>query len=287
MIFYQNNKPVLNIIQLSEEDNRTYIIDRVCLLIDKLKDKYLINLYKKTNYLGENVKHCTIFEHEDGVFKIIDWSDRDNPEKMESRNLVKNFKCQYVLKCQYNPQWRCPKLRPYFYFEKTKPKEFYALSQKLIKKNKNKNKNKLYWKGNVHLGRKNLLDSIADFLNFDYLENQVDANKFYEELSNYKLALSLPGLGNSCHREFECFALGTVVVAPLFKNIYHIPLIADFHYVAIYEKDPNHLAKAIKDRVSKICDDEIEFIKNNALTYYKNNISFEESVVWMEHLLEL
>jgi hypothetical protein len=285
MILYQNNKKVLKIIQLSDDYNRTYIIDRVHFLIDKLKNKYIINLQNSPDYLGEKLKQCTIFEHEDGIFKVIDWSDRDNPKKMESKNIIQNNNCQYVLKCQYNPEWRCSKLRPYFYFEKTNPQYFHVLSKKLrlIKKNKNK----IYWKGNLHLGRKKTLDSICDLLNFDYLSNVIDSNEFYKELSHYKLAISLPGLGNSCHREFECFALGTVVVAPKFKNIYYAPLVPDFHYVAIYEKELKHMAKAIRDRVCTISDEEIEFIKNNSINYYESYIGFEKSIEWMEYLLEL
>ena len=270
---------------MPREDARTYIIDRVHGLLDKINQKYIVNYCEKDNYLGEKFKQCMVFEHDDGMFKVIDWSDRDNPSKMESRSIIENHRCQFVLKCQYNPQWHCPKLRPFFYFEKTKPKEFSNIINDL--RNYQKEKNIIYWRGNPHLNRCKILKPLSDLLNKNYAAEQINRIDFYKELAGYEVALSLPGLGNSCHRDFECFALGTVVLAPRFKNTYYIPLIPNFHYLSIDESDPDILSEAIRERYLKASQEEINFIKNNAIEYYDNYIRFESSVNWMEHLLEL
>lgn len=259
-------------------------MNRVFSLLNKIKNKYKINLIDKKNYKSKIFYNLCIFEHENSNFKILDYSDRDYPDKCESKYFLESKQCQYVLKCQYNPIWQQSKFRPFFYFEKHDPEKFSTLSDKL--RNKKNRIHKIFWKGNLGLGRRDILEKMSSILNEDYL-HYTDKKSFYEETSNYKMAISLPGLGKSCHREFECFALGTVVVAPVFKNIYHIPLVPNFHYIAIEETEPERIAEAALDIFYTIKNEEIEFIKKNALDYYDSYIKFESSIKWMEHLLEL
>jgi hypothetical protein len=266
--------PKLRVWQMPVEDRRTYITERVDAMLGQIKS-YRIEKIPSTTYLGVRLKQCLIFEHAEGNFKVIDWSDRDYPEKMESGKIINHPNCQFVLKCQYNPVWRVPKLRPFFYFEKTRPRWFSEVLPSL--RQIPKTNRKLYWRGNLHEGREAVLDGIADLLNPDYKET-VSVESFYEELASYRLAVSLPGLGKSCHREFECFAIGTVVISPKFQNICHAPLIPNYHYIE---------AEDIRTRLQTITEDEIEFVRRNAMTYYDTYIRFESSVKLLPHLLEL
>lgn len=262
---------------MKREDTRTYMIDRLTHLASNLVKRYKVSISDMTHYNGIKFDQCAVIEHEDKMFKVIDWSDRDNPSKMECADIIKDDLCQYVLKCQYNPEWKVPKLRPFFYFEKTNPLQF---SNKLDRlRNVRKNDKNIYWKGNNHMGRDKVLKSLSRMLNHDY-DSKVELNKHHEEIACHKLALSLPGLGNSCHREYECFGIGTVVISPKFKNLNWMPLIPDHHYICV--DNWLHLEAKLN-----MLSDRIDLIRSNAMEYYDTYIRFENSVKWLEHLLEL
>jgi hypothetical protein len=275
------SRQFLRVIQLDCLDRRTYISERIEALLNILSNKYRISLERSTHYNGHYARQCTVFEHEDGIFKVIDWNDSNRPEKTRINPILESPKCQFILKCQYNPNYRTSKVRPFFYFEKTNPKEFSSSLSEL--RSIEKSYKELYWRGNTHLGRLDLLNSISDLLNKDWKET-IDRKDFYQELASYKMALSLPGLGKSCHREFECFAIGTVVVAPMFQNTYHMPLIPNYHYLTL-EQGP--FDEIVRKKIEATSDDVLSYIRINAMKYYDDYIRFEPSVQMIKHLLEL
>jgi hypothetical protein len=285
MLFYHTPlKPNLKIFQMPREDSRTYITERVEHLLPALEEIYKVKVGQTTHYLGVKFDQCMVFEHSDGMFKVIDWSDSDQPDKMESTDIIHHPKCQFVLKCQYNPAWHVPKLRPFFYFEKTKPRQFSSSLHRLRKIPKVGDK--LFWRGNMHVGREPTLRSISDLLNTGY-DEIIDGGGFYEELASHRVAISLPGLGKSCHREFECFGIGTVVLSPVFQNTYYAPLIPNHHYLAVDPCDPKDLPEMIRIRLDRTSQEEIENVRMNAMEYYDTYIRFESSINWLFHLLEL
>jgi hypothetical protein len=270
-------KPALKLYIMKREDSRTYMTDRLGLLVKTISDRYRVTCRDITHYQGIKFDQCAVIEHDDGMYKVIDWSDRDHPEKMECADIILHPKCQYVLKCQYNPRWRVPKLKPFFYFEKTKPREFSDNLDKL--RAIPKMKNQVYWRGNNHLGRQCVIDTLRDMLSTEH--SKISLDRYYEEMAEHFIALSLPGLGKSCHREFECFAIGTVVISPRFQNTYYSPVIPDHHYLCV--DDVNDIRRKIESTSAS----ELERIRQNAMSYYDTYIRFDASVQWMQHLLEL
>lgn len=287
MIFLKPpSKEILRVTQLDCQGRRTYISERIESLLDKISDRYRVKFIKSSFYKGNYARQCAIFEHEDGTFKVVDWNDSSRLEKAKITPFLEDPKCQFVLKCQYNKRCRVNKVRPFFYFEKTNSRNF-SLSLPSLRDSE-KTSNKIYWKGNLHvgnlhLGRYDILTKIKDLLNEDWQE-RATASDFYQELSSHELAVSLPGMGKSCHREFECFAVGTAVIAPVFQNTYHMPLVPNYHYLAI-ESGP--IDEKIRERVEKTTFDEIAEVRKNAMKYYDDFIRFEPSVKMIEHLLEL
>jgi hypothetical protein len=272
------DKPLLRVTYLKVEDSRTYITDRIREVVRAASSKYQISESHSKFFRGIKFDQSLVFEHADGKFKVVEWGDRDHPDKMECGEIVKHPECQYVLKCQYNPEWRTPKVRPFFYFEKTKPKEF---SDSLdVLRSIPKTSKYLYWRGNLHLGRDKVLQDLKDLTGSNY-EQRLPLNEYYSNMAQHRVALSLPGLGKSCHREFECFAIGTVVVSPKFQNIYHVPIIPDYHYLAVDD------LSQIRQKLSEVTQEKIDSIRSNAIRYYDENIRFEQSVKWLWHLLEL
>lgn len=69
-----------------------------------------------------------------------------------------------------------------------------------------------------------IIDKRAGGTQLSYLD-------YLKEISNYKAALSLPGMTEICNRDIECFAVGTPVLRPLLHTNYPDPLIPDYHYI--------------------------------------------------------
>lgn len=278
------NKPYLKVIITDLKESKIYFQPRLDYAIDVLKKTYQITVEHSKHYLGLKLSQCIIFEHENKFFKVIDLSDPDNSKHAGFFNIVKDNRCQFVLKSQYNPKLNIPKLRPFFYFEKSDPK-FFCENLNFLRSIKKVN-NKLYWRGVLHDNRKKIILPIKNILN-DNFSKSLHFKAYYEELATYSVALSLPGGGNSCHREFECFGIGTVVLSPKFKNIYHIPLIPNYHYICVDGDGEKEIIKNIRKRFSRLTSDEIEFVKKNAMEYYDNNIRYKKSVDWIVFCLEL
>lgn len=271
---------MLNVFHMKREDSRTYITDRVKHMLDIYQDVYRIYEHQVTHYRGFKFDQCMVFEHEDGMFKVIDWSDRDHPDKMESAEIIQHPQCQFVLKCQYNPRWRVPKLRPFFYFEKTDPLGF---SNALVDLRwVPKTEERLYWRGNLHLGRAEILSKLEEYLNPDYKE-MVPRMQYYEEIARHKFAISIPGLGKSCHREFECFGIGTVVISKEFQNTYYMPLMAGAHYICVKDYEPD----TILDVLTGTSTNHMHWIRNRAMEYYDKYIRRSSSTLLLAHMLEL
>jgi len=281
----------LRIVSFPKRHSRNYIVRRVEALVESLKGRYEVAAEEVDHYHNFVLKHCMLFEHENGKFKVIDWGDRDNAGKFDSKEIVKSPMCEFVLKCQYNRfKTINPKIRPYFYFEKHNPDVFSSLLRDL--RNRPKTSDKIYWRGNDHLNRKEVLEQIEDLLNDGY-EELTDLETYWREITDHKLALSLPGLGKSCHREFEAFAVGTPVIMPVFQNHFFIDLVPNKHYIAVdagpdmIHSNPSKLARLVRDKYNEVKDADLSHVSKAAMAYYDNYIRFEPSIKMLRKLLEL
>lgn len=253
--------------------------DRINALIELIQDKYVISIREN------DWKYSHMFEHSDGSYKVIDWGDRDNPIKIDTKDALTDRKCMYILKCQLRPG-SPSKLRPFFYFEKG-GWEFNSQIEELRANPKIKS-TKMFWRGNPHVDREGVLASLGtEYLNNDFMEKR-NKNVFYGEMSVAHLVLSLPGLGKACHREFEGFGVGTPVIMPEFKNTYFVDLKPNFHYISV-NVDGRDMAEAIKERYHEVVNDKdfLSFVRQNAMTYYDTYIRIDQNVLWMKKLLEL
>jgi len=291
----------LKVISFPKRHSRNYITKRVEGLCNLISDKYEVEkveleTYETLDEYGKykhfKLRHCIVFEHEDKKFKIIEWDDRDNPIKYDCREIVKSPNCMYILKCQCSLRSVHPKIRPFFYFEKHNPDIFSEHLQSL--RDKPITSQKLYWRGNPHLGRKEVLQHLTGIMNKEW-EELTSIENYWEEIATHKVALSLPGLGAACHREFEAFAVGTPVIMPVFRNRYYEKLIPDCHYIPIKVSDgyiqrhPYEMAQKIiqvyKDVINN--DHLLNNIRKNAMEYYDTYIRYDQSIHWMRNLLEL
>jgi hypothetical protein len=116
-----------------------------------------------------------------------------------------------------------------------------------------------------------------------------DSDKYFENLINHSVALSIAGVGELCYRDIECMALGVPLLRFEYQTRLFEPLIPNYHYISIQYDDemPRHndtptdrlggydQAKKIKERFKEVILDKdfLSFISKNARKYYEDNLS--------------
>lgn len=252
---------------------KTYIWDRIERLLSIMESRF------KIVTVESDLSASFLFEQPTGSFTAIDFGDRDNSLKFDTKEVVKEAKCRFVLKCHVRPDNVNPKIRPFFYWDKA-GRNFAPERYRSLKKN-----GKMCFRGNCHLGREEILEQLGDLLNTDY-RRRINQEQFFKEMAQSRIALSLRGMAKTNHREFEAFAVGTPVIMEYNPNLFHVPLTPDHHYISV-NVDERGLAECIRDRLSQVDKEFLGFIRQNAMEYYDANIKFENSVQWMLKLLEL
>ena len=116
-----------------------------------------------------------------------------------------------------------------------------------------------------------------------------DSNKYFDNLINYSVALSIAGVGELCYRDIECMALGVPLIRFEYQTKLYEPLIPNYHYISIpYDTtlpthngvhtdrlgNGNH-SKQIEDRFREVILDKefLNFISKNSRKYYEDNLS--------------
>jgi hypothetical protein len=187
----------------------------------------------------------------------IDFNDTDISQ-LDNTNIDK------ILKCQYNPTIAYKKSIPYTYF----PKNPNLLQAMLPELRSTKRVYQLYFKGKPHEQRDRILKDLEYY--FDMPPNEtLNIEEYYRDCTRSKLCLSLPGHGNFCHREIECFGMGVPVIMPKLVNQCYNKLIPNIHYLSIEELT----AQAIFERYQKITSGELEYISKNALKWFEENVT--------------
>lgn len=138
-------------------------------------------------------------------------------------------------------------------------------------------KDKIYFRGNVRgCGR----NSITLLESSSYFEggHSIDMIKYFDEVINYKIGLSIPGVGEFCYRDIEYMGMGIPMIKFQYINELYYPLIPNYHYISIdrmgdfpSERNggPEYINAYIK-RFLEVKDDKefLEFISKNAREYY-------------------
>lgn len=254
-----------------------------------LSDKFKVykNDYFKNAHIGmipitlENGIDVSIFECEyiienlsNGEFVVLSISDVLSPASM---NFLNNPLLKKVLISQYNPKLlqTYHKISPWVYF----PYKINNLNYYYLKRQKlSALINKMYFKG-TSLNDRTILSFINDQYITDY--EPIDYNLYFNDIINYKIGLSVDGVGEFCYRDIECFALGVPIIRYEYISQFKEQLIPNFHYISIERPsdmslyrlgNKSHSEKIIK-RYNEVKHDEVflNFISKNAREYYENN----------------
>lgn len=256
---------------------------------------FKINKLDKSNFLPnfpniKNViKRVVIVENVDNKdFFIIDHID--NCDINNIKPLLSLPNCKFVIKYQYKDGEYgeySNKIFPYVYMERNP-----ILYKKIINNiSINSNIPLMFFKGNKIYGREYILERLEKLkvLNSNYLERSNEQD-YFKEMSNYKIAISLPGNGNFCHREFECFGLGIPVLMPKHKNRLYHSLIPNYHYIDPDIKDNDSLDDKVIKIYSKFSNkvkdnDFLNFIAANAKEYYNNYVKYDNNIKLMLNII--
>ncbi len=197
-----------------------------------------------------------------------------------------------VFQCQYRGHWdtnwysdQNVKIYPFVYLEQD-PWKFRKRRGQISPR---RSHGPLTFRGSIVKGdgrklREPFLTSIEDLLILDWKE-RLPEDMYYQELADAELALSVPGNGNFCHRELECFGIGTPVIMPRLLNSYYHPLIPDHHYVSVdinWETDlVNHKEAAFRERYNSVVGktEYLRFVANNAREWYDQNVLYPARII--------
>jgi len=224
---------------------------------------------------------------EDGTFYILSVSDRISQcmiSEMKNPKLRKVLVSQFIdynLKNHVGDQ--ISKYFPWIYFPMnlTNLEEYYNL-----RKEKKEFINKMCFWGNT--ADRPILQYFNKTL-FDGPNYIGESEKYFSNLINYNVALSVAGVGEFCYRDVECMALGIPFLRFEYQGKMYEDLIPNYHYISIeYDNTiPKHNgvhtdrlgnqehAKKIEQRFNEVKNDKdfLKFISENARSYYVNNLT--------------
>jgi len=280
---------------INELQQRGYIVD----WIENVGDG-------NTTYAEVSINHGSIliFEYEDMTFKTYDFGDHPSLTVELSKN--PNFIGAVI--GQYNSKFwdnicTNTNLRkniiggPY-------PDTIWQLGTNYdtvqLHRNSISLDQRLYWRGSLYnigvderyLGVRKSLEILPNYLTESELyfgASPLPFEQYLQESFQFKLAFSIGGgggatCGDLCFRDIEMFGLGIPLMRPLLIVENYEPLIPNFHYISVNAEfddkyryiNPEKLSEQIALRYREVINDNefLNFIKNNAKTWYENNIAY-------------
>jgi hypothetical protein len=236
-----------------------------------------------------------------GEFWILSVSDDLGYATLREQN---NPLCKKVLisqfidyKIKHHVGNNFDKYSPWIYF----PSNMVDLEQFYFKRKYQKDfESKMYFRGNV--SQRPALEHFSSELLF-CPQDTTTSEQYFQEMSKYKVALSMAGVGELCYRDIECMAVGIPLIRFEFQAEMYEKLIPNFHYISIpYPDDmprhndvatdrlaePHHV-KLVEERFKEVVNDEnfLNFISKNAREYYEKNLSSKNRVKKTLEILEL
>ena len=164
--------------------------------------------------------------------------------------------------------------------------EFDSLSKK-SKKIEEKENNKLEFRGFLYNERLSL-SKIGDI---HITEQKIfPIERYFDELNNNRICLSLNGAGEICNRDVEILSSMSALLRPKLELQFHNELIPNYHYIS-FEMDDNPiiLNKIILDKFNEVKDD-IEFLKyisENGYQWYINNGTVDSNVKILKEIIQI
>lgn len=245
-----------------------------------------------------------------GSYVVMDCHDWTVPEELMLH--MRDPRCQLILKCQYRAapgRWRRRLrpgqlndvqgmrraiVRPWTYFDLHWPTQ-HDLHLEL--RSEPRTDARMFFRGgltgfdreraNFKPGRdrdmKNMRRPIFEALQRMGLTNDdpewIPYEPYIREMATYRVALSLSGDGEFCHRDMEALGIGVPLLRPRLRNQVHERLREDFHYVSVDadpERDsPDEMARKIAERYREVIamPDFLDSVARNGAAWYDRNVA--------------
>lgn len=142
---------------------------------------------------------------------------------------------------------------------------------------------------------------------FDGPEYTGVVEEYLDDIINYKVGLSVPGVGELCYRDVEYMAIGIPLMKFKYLTDLNPPLVPNFHYISIERPESENVfaynsqkmeaerlgsleyAEAYVKRFLEVKDDLafLNFISKNARSYYKTYLHPSTNLKHVLDLLEI
>lgn len=257
--------------------------------------KHRLPLTEDSDAIYRSFKRCLIiYDNNNSIYHVLNHHDKPY-SFMPFEGWLHRPDFGLVLQCQYRADWKQDnifgyphQIVPFTYLEQD-PDSYRERRGKLLRNTQTEQK-PLVFRGTYdevkdgRRRRKLILNELAkyDIMIPDWSE-KISEDDFYKEIASSRMILCLPGNGNLCHRELECFGVKTVAFMPRLLNSYYSPLIPDFHYISVdvdWEVDKSdHIAFEIFRKYDEIKDKDeyLNFVAANGLRWYEENVLYPAS----------
>lgn len=125
----------------------------------------------------------------------------------------------------------------------------------------------------------------------------IPMDRYFNDIINHKIALSVDGRGEFCYRDIECFAVGVPILRFDYVSIMDDPLIPNYHYISLprpndmvlYRTGNENHAKLLIQRYYEVLNDKdfLKYIAENARKYYEKNCTMDSIIKNTHRLLNL
>jgi hypothetical protein len=162
---------------------------------------------------------------------------------------------------------------------------------------------KFIFRGNVHGAARGSVALLTEYDCFEGYE-AINLNEYFNELTKFKIGLSVPGVGELCYRDVEYMAIGIPMMRFEYITQMNPPLIPNHHYIAIDRIDTEehqnfnggpisaereggkeYVEQYLK-KFKEVKDDKdfLKFITNNAKEYYN---TYLHPLTRVQHIVKL
>lgn len=155
------------------------------------------------------------------------------------------------------------------------------------KKIEDKEKNELEFRGFLYNERLSL-SNIGDIKITN--EKLFPVERYFDELTNNKICLSLNGAAEICNRDIEILSARSALLRPKLVLQFHNELIPNYHYISFeMNDDPIILNKIILERYNEVKDDIdfLRFISENGYQWYLDNGTVDSNVKILKEILQI
>ena len=235
---------------------------------------------------------CILEDGRTGALRALDFHDW--PDPFDVPELIRDVRLRVLLRCQYREDAfrgaRSHLIQPWTYFENDWPLPEQRLEEL---RRRRRTEPRLHFRGHLWKEREPVVRILQRRGVLGPDVERVPPGDYLEEMTRHRLVLSLPGMGEVCHRDIEAFAVGSCVLRLQPRNRFHDELRPDHHFVSVpanVDRDPPEVvAEHIERRFHQVIQNAgyLGFVAHNAQQWYDRNVRWPASMRLTEALLDL